>query len=412
MNGFFDDLETRDPQAREDKLFSDLPDQLTRTINGAPGWADFLKGLDPGLISNRTALADLPVLRKSDLKQMQEKNPPMAGFALGNNETFGRVFMSPGPIFEVMGPDADPWQGARALYAAGFRKGDLIHNCFSYHLTPGGFILDNGARSMGCAVIPAGIGNTDLQLDAIEQLKPVGYTGTPDYLKILLDKAEELGRDASSIKRALVSGGALFASLRQEYSERGVAVLQCYATADVGVIAYESDAMEGMIINEGKIVEIVKPGTSEPVPDGEVGEVVVTSFNAAYPMIRLATGDLSAFMEGASPCGRTGKRIKGWMGRADQTAKIKGMFVHPSQIAEIARKHPELGRLRLVVERDGANDKMTLKAESSTSDQNLADAVAATMATLCKVRGTVELCQPGSLPNDGVVIADERDYNS
>ena len=412
MSDYFDDLETRDPSEREQQLFADLPGQLAAVIQGAPGWANFLKGLDPELITDRAALADLPVLRKSDLKQLQADNPPMAGFAVGSNETFGRVFMSPGPIFETMGPDPDPWHGARALYAAGFRKGDLIHNCFSYHLTPGGFILDNGARAMGCAVVPAGVGNTDLQIDAIEQLKPVGYTGTPDYLKILLDKADELGRDASSIKKALVSGGALFPSLRQEYADRGVDVLQCYATADVGVIAYESEAKEGMIINEGKIVEIVKPGTGEPVPDGEVGEVVVTSFNAAYPMIRLATGDLSAFMEGPSPCGRTGKRIKGWMGRADQTAKIKGMFVHPSQINQIAKKHPELGRLRLVVERDGANDKMTLKAECATNDQTLAEAVSATMTTLCKVRGTVELCPPDSLPNDGVVISDERNYDS
>ena len=318
--------------------------------------------------------------------------------------------MSPGPIFEPMGPGADPWRGARALFAAGFRKGDLLHNTFSYHLTPGGFILDYGARAMGCAVIPAGVGNTELQLDAIEQLKPRGYTGTPDYLKVLLDKAQELGRDASSITRALVSGGALFPSMRQEYAERGVTVLQCYATAEVGVISYESEAQDGMIVNEDVIVEIVQPGTGTPVPEGDVGEVLVTVFSQGYPMIRLATGDLSAILSGTSPCGRTNQRLKGWMGRADQTAKIKGMFVHPSQIADIAKQHPELGRLRMLVERDGASDKMTLKAESSNLSDGLAESVAQTVRSVCKIRGTVELTEPDSLPNDGVVISDERDY--
>jgi phenylacetate-CoA ligase len=412
MRDYFDSLETRSGDEREAELFADLPANLQNTMEGAPGWATFLSGIDPSQITDRAALAQLPVLRKSTLKQMQSENPPLAGFALGSNESFGRVFMSPGPIFEPMGTDADPWHGARAMFAAGFRKGDLIHNCFSYHLTPGGFILDNAARAMGCAVIPAGIGNTELQLDAIEQLRPCGYTGTPDYLKILLDKAQQLGRDASSISRALVSGGALFPSLRQEYANRGIAVLQCYATADVGVIAYESQAQEGMIVNEGKIVEIVRPGTAEPVPEGDVGEVVVTSFNAGYPMIRLATGDLSAILPGISPCGRTGQRIKGWMGRADQTAKVKGMFIHPSQIADIGKQHPELKRLRLVVERDGANDKMTLKAETREPTQDLHEAVRQTLQTLCKVRGIVELCAVDSLPNDGLVIADERDYSA
>ena len=410
MSKYFDDLETRTPDQRENDLFSRLPAWLESTVAASPGWASFLAGQDLSAITSRAALAKLPVLRKSSLKKMQTDNPPLAGFGIGGNEQFGRIFMSPGPIFEPMGQGTDPWRGARALYAAGFRKGDLLHNTFSYHLTPGGFILDYGARAMGCAVIPAGVGNTELQLDAIEQLKPCGYTGTPDYLKVLLDKGQELGTDTSSITKALVSGGALFPSLREQYAERGVDVLQCYATAEVGVISYESPAKDGMIVNEDVIVEIVQPGTGTPVPEGDVGEVLVTVFSKGYPMVRLATGDLSAILPGTSPCGRTNQRLKGWMGRADQTAKIKGMFVHPSQIAEIAAQHPELGRMRLIVRRDGARDEMTLKAEYSTRQDNLAKAVENTIRAICKIRGNVELCQPGSLPNDGVVISDERDY--
>lgn len=411
MSNYFDSLETRSHDEREQALFKTLPGQLASTINKSPGWKQFLAGLEPELVTDRKSLADLPVLRKSALKQLQADNPPLAGFAIGNNQTFGRLFMSPGPIFEPMGTDKDPWRGARALFAAGFRQGDLLHNTFSYHLTPGGFILDYGARAMGCSVIPAGTGNTEQQLDAIEQLQPCGYTGTPDYLKILLDKADELGRNAASITRALVSGGALFPSLRAEYAERGVEVLQCYATADVGVIAYESQARDGLIISEDIIVEIVKPGTDTPVAEGDVGEVVVTAFSSGYPMIRLGTGDLSAIMPGTSSCGRTNQRLKGWMGRADQTAKIKGMFVHPSQIAEVGKLHPELGRLRLVVQREGAKDKMILKAESADQSEDLAAAIAQSLQTQCKIRGNVELCAPDSLPNDGMVISDERDYS-
>jgi len=412
MSTHYDATETRSCDARESALFGNLPGRLQEIMAGAPGWAGFLAQIDPAQITDRSKLAELPVMRKSSLKQMQTDNPPLAGLALGTNETFGRLFMSPGPIFEPMGNEPDPWHVARALYAAGFRSGELIQNCFSYHLTPGGFFMDTGARALGCAVIPAGIGNTELQLDAIEQLRPTGFTSTPDYLKIILDKAIELGRDASSITKALVSGGALFPSLRQEYADRGVSVLQCYATADLGTIAYESQAREGLIISEDIIVEIVRPGTGEPLPDGEVGEVVVTSPGGSYPLIRFATGDLSAVMSGTSPCGRTNTRLKGWMGRADQTAKVKGMFIHPSQIAEIAKQHPELARLRLVVERDGANDKMTLKAEATSQDTNLAETVTQTLQTFCKVRGTVELCSPESLPNDGLVISDERDYDA
>ncbi len=411
MSKYFDQLETRSVDQRESDLFSKLPKRLKKTVKKSPGWFKFLDGQDLSMVTSRPSLAQLPVLRKSALKQMQTQNPPLAGFSIGGNKNFGRVFMSPGPIFEPMGPGDDPWRGARALFAAGFRKGDLLHNTFSYHLTPGGFILDYGARAMGCAVIPAGTGNSELQLDAIEQLRPCGYTGTPDYLKVLLDKGNDLGRDTSSINKALVSGGALFPSMRKEYAERGVAVRQCYATAEVGVISYESDAMDGMIVNEDVIVEIVQPGTGDLVPEGDIGEVLVTVFSKGYPMIRLATGDLSAVLPGISPCGRTNQRLKGWMGRADQTAKIKGLFVHPSQIADIAKKHPELARLRMIVERDGASDKMTLKAECATPSDQLATAISQTMKTICKVRGDVEFCPPDTLPNDGVVISDERDYD-
>ena len=408
MADYFDHLETRDPAARERALLRRLARLLARSIADAPGWARHLAGVDPAAVTSREALARLPLLRKPDLKEKQAEDPPFAGFAIGDSGGFGRIFMSPGPIFEPMGSGRDPWRIARALFAAGFRPGDLVHNAFAYHLTPGGFILDEGARALGCAVVPGGTGNSEQQAEAIAHLRPVGYTGTPDFLKVLLDKAEATGLDASSITRGLVSGGALFPSLRQAYAERGVQVLQCYVTADVGLIAYESSAMDGMIVDEHVIVEIVRPGTADPVGPGEVGEVVVTNFNPVYPMIRLATGDLSAVLSGTSPCGRTNMRIKGWLGRADQTAKVKGMFVHPSQVAEIGRRHRELGRLRLVVERHDEQDVMTLKAEAAHPDPQLAEAVEATVQAVCKVRGRVELVEPGSLPNDGKVIADER----
>jgi len=316
--------------------------------------------------------------------------------------------MSPGPIFEPEGHGGDFWNSSRALFAAGFRSGDVVHNSFSYHLTPGGFILESGAHALGCAVVPGGIGNTEQQLDAIAHLKPVGYTGTPDFLKILLDNAAKTGKDVSSIKRGLVSGAALPSSLRAELKSRGITVMQCYATAELGVIAYETEALEGMVINESVIVEIVRPGTGDPVAEGEVGEVVVTSFNPDYPMIRLATGDLSAIMPGRSPCGRTNARIKGWMGRADQTTKIKGMFVHPGQIAEVAKRHPELGRVRLSVTREAEQDAMTLAAECAAQAGGLVDAVAATLQSVTKLKGRVTLVAPGTLPNDGKIIADER----
>jgi phenylacetate-CoA ligase len=302
----------------------------------------------------------------------------------------------------------DFWGAARALFAAGFRTSDIVHNSFSYHLTPGGFIMESGAHALGCAVVPGGAGNTEQQIEAIGHFKPSGYVGTPDFLKILLDAAAKAGKDVSSLKRGLVSGAALPGSLRQELAGRGVAVRQCYATADLGVIAYESEARDGMIVNEGLLVEIVRPGTVDPIATGQVGEVVVTSFNADYPMVRLATGDLSAILLGASPCGRTNVRLAGWMGRADQTTKVKGVFVHPAQVAEVARRHPEVGRLRLVVTRADEQDIMTLMAEARALSEDTRSAIAATLLSVTKLRGEVRIVPPGALPNDGKVIADER----
>jgi phenylacetate-CoA ligase len=339
---------------------------------------------------------------------LQKEYPPFGGLNVTPPGKARRLLMSPGPIFEPEGEGADWYGTARSLYAAGFRPGDIVHNSFAYHLTPGGFILESGCRALGCAVIPGGVGNTEQQLEAIAHYRPSGYVGSPDFLKILLDTAKTSAKDASSIKRALVSGAALPASLRNELKARGIAVLQCYATAELGVIAYESEAREGMVVNETVIVEIVRPGTGDPVVAGEVGEVVVTSFNPDYPMIRLATGDLSALLPGVSPCGRTNARIKGWMGRADQTAKVKGMFVHPRQIAEVAARHPQLARLRLVVGRDAEQDSMTLMAECSAPDAALVAAVAASLQSVTKLKGAVTLVSPGVLPNDGKVIADER----
>jgi phenylacetate-coenzyme A ligase PaaK-like adenylate-forming protein len=404
-----DELESLDPAERERRLFLELPKQIARAMK-APGWAAHLKGIDPENVTSRAALAKLPVLRKSDIAELQKHNPPFGGLATKPAGTFRRLLMSPGPIFEPQAEGADDYGAARACYAAGFRRDDIVHNSFAYHLTPGGFILESGCFALGCAVIPGGVGNTEQQLDAVAHYRPSGYVGTPDFLKILLDTAEKAGKDASSIERALVSGAALPASLRDELAKRGVAVLQCYATAELGVIAYESPAKEGMIVNETVIVEIVRPGTGDPVADGEVGEVVVTSFNPDYPFVRLATGDLSALMAGVSPCGRTNSRIKGWMGRADQTAKVKGMFVHPKQVAEVAAHHPQVARLRLVVGRQAEQDTMTLMAEAAP-DAALEAAIAATLQSITKLKGAVKLVAVGSLPNDGKVIADERPVN-
>ena len=407
MPDFCDELETRDPALREHRQFADLPGQIVRAMS-APGWAAHLKGVDPRAVTSREALTKLPVLRKSDIVELQKQSPPFGGLNAKPAGTFRRLLMSPGPIFEPQAEGADGYGAARACYAAGFRRDDIVHNSFAYHLTPGGFVLESGCFALGCAVIPGGVGNTEQQLDAIAHYKPSAYVGTPDFLKILLDTAEKSGKDASSVKRALVSGAALPASLRDELAKRGVAVLQCYATAELGVIAYESEAREGLIVNESVIVEIVRPGTGDPVAEGEVGEVVVTSFNPDYPMIRLGTGDLSAFLPALSPCGRTNARIKGWMGRADQIAKVKGMFVHPKQVAEVAARHAEVGRLRLIVGREAEQDTMTLLAECASPDAALEVAIAESLQSVTKLKGTVKLVAPGSLPNDGKVIADER----
>jgi phenylacetate-CoA ligase len=407
MGDHYDNLEIRVPTLRESEEFAVLHGVVAHALK-APGWAAHLKGVDPKSVTSRSALAKLPVLRKSDIADLQKASPPFGGLNVTPPGKAKRLLMSPGPIYEPEGSDAVNWGAARACFAAGFRAGDIVHNAFSYHLTPGAFMLESGAHALGCAIIPGGVGNTEQQLDAIAHYRPSGYVGTPDFLKILLDTAAKTGKDASSIKRALVSGAALPGSLRDELRMRGVAVVQCYATAELGVVAYESEAHDGLIVNENLILEIVRPGTGDPVNEGEVGEIVVTSFNADYPMIRLATGDLSALLPGVSPCGRTNMRIKGWMGRADQTAKIKGMFVHPKQVAEVGQRHPELSRLRLVVGRDSEQDTMTLLAETASSDPALAVAVADTLQSVTKLKGAVTLVKPGSLPNDGKVIADER----
>lgn len=409
MNDPFDALETRDPAEREADLFARLPTILKRAAE-APAYAERLRGVDLDGIRTREALATLPVLRKSELPSLQKATLPFGGLVPGPVGSFGRLFTSPGPIFEPEAAGPDPWRAARGLFAAGFRKGDVVLNTFSYHLTPGGFIMDSGARALGCAVIPAGPGNTDQQFELIEAYRPAAYCGTPDFLKILLDGASAAGRDISCIKRALVSGAAFPKTLQEEFASRGIAGHQAYATADVGFIAYETPAREGMVVNEDLIVEIVRPGTGDPLPVGEVGEIVVTSLDPHHPWIRLALGDLTAGMPGVSACGRTNMRIKGWLGRADQATKVKGMFVRPEQVAEVGRRHTALGRLRLVVTRDGETDVMTLLAEAPDTGDDLAAQVEASLQSITKLKGRVSLVVPGSLPNDGKVIADERTY--
>jgi phenylacetate-CoA ligase len=416
MPRHFDGLEIRDPVDRERDLFARLPEFLKDAAANAPGLAKWLAGIDLGSIRGRAALATLPVLRKPELMAFQAENPPFGGFASPAALKGGRIFQSPGPLWEPQGLGADPWSSARAFHAAGIRAGDIVHNAFAYHMTPGGFILDEGARALGCMVFPAGTGNTDMQIEAAVTLRPSVYCGTPDFLKVMLDRAEETGKDLSSLRLGLVSAGALFPSLRAEYTRRGVAVLQCYATAEFGVIAYETAAPDGtpnpgMVVNENLIVEIVRPGTGEPVPEGEVGELVVTSFNSAYPLVRLGTGDLSAVLPGLSSCGRTNTRIKGWMGRADQRTKVKGMFVDPKQIAEILRRHPEVAKARLVVVREGERDQMSLHVEPATGHRVEPTAIEASLREITKMGGGVVVAETGSLPNDGKVISDERDYS-
>ena len=411
MSTFYDDLETRSGDQRMSAQMTALADQVAFARENAPYFSALFADVDAATVNTAQALAGLPVTRKSDLIEGQKKDHPFGGLAAMASGGLARIFQSPGPIYEPEGRTDDFFRLARALYAAGFRKGDLVHNTFAYHLTPGGFMMDSGARALGCAVIPAGIGNTEQQLDVIADLKPAAYTGTPSFLKILLEKAEEAGKDASSFKRAMVSGEYFPPPLRDQWAARGLLAYQCYATADLGLIAYESDAAEGMIVDEGVIVEIVRPGTGDPLPEGEVGEVVVTLFSKEYPLVRFATGDLSAVMSGPSPCGRTNMRLKGWMGRADQTTKIKGMFVHPEQVAQIVGRHKEIERARLVVETVNDKDAMTLTCETGEQGEALEAGINETLQSVCKLRGTVSFAAPGSLPNDGLVIEDKRSYD-
>ena len=419
MSAWYDSLETRPAEAREGTLMARLPGLVEHAITKSRGWARLLAGVDPRAVSSRKALAQLPVLRKSDLKTMQEQDPPFGGLCTVEPGRLGRLFMSPGPIFDPEGARDDPWRAARALYAAGIRPGHIVQNCFGYHLTPGAWMVDGAARKLGCAVIPAGIGQTEQQIELIRRFRPDAYAGTPSFLRIIVEKARELALDISTLKRALLAAEALPPSLRSWFHQQGIeTVLQWYGTADLGLVAYESSAMEGMILDEDLILEIVRPGTGEPVPDGEVGEIVVTSFNPEYPMIRFGTGDLSAVLPGISPCGRTNVRIRGWLGRADQTTKVRGMFVHPGQVAEIVRRVPPVARARLVVEGEMANDRMTLKCEVDAAKlaaaggaQALSAQLADAVRDVTKLRGEIALVEPGSLPNDGKVIEDARKYD-
>ena len=404
VTNFFDTLETRSADQRAADLAQALPAQIARA-KALPGYADSLGNVDPSTITDAAALADLPVLRKSELGKAQAANGPLGGFA-GPASGFAHIFQSPGPIYEPGGASHDWWRMGRFLNAAGIGQGDIVQNCFGYHLTPAGMIFENGARAVGAAVLPAGTGQTELQARAAHDIGVTAYSGTPDYLKVILDKADQMGLSLK-ITKAAVGGGALFPSLRQEYADRGIACLQSYATADLGNIAYESPAMEGMIVDEGVIVEIVRPGTGDPVAPGEVGEVVVTTLNPDYPLIRFATGDLSAVMGGESPCGRTNMRIKGWMGRADQTTKIKGMFVRPEQVAELVKRHDDVGRARVIADREGEMDVMLVQLETAATETSVYEQ---TVLDTLKLRGRIELVPAGSLPNDGKVIEDRRSY--
>jgi phenylacetate-CoA ligase len=413
MSEHFDTLETRDPELRERMLLAALPRQITHAKASAPAFARILAEFDAATVTSRAALARLPVTRKSELLELQKANRPFGGFA-GTGWGAGsagpaRVFASPGPIYEPEGRRADYWRLARALFAAGFRRGDLVHNCFAYHFTPAGSMLETGAHALGCTVFPGGTGQTEQQVQAMAELKPDGYVGTPSFLKIVLDKADELGVALPSLRKALVSGEAFLPPVREALAARGIAGCQAYASADAGLIAYETDAHEGLVVDEGVIVELVRPGTGDPVAPGEVGEVVVTLIaNPDYPLIRFGTGDLSALLPGTSPCGRTNMRIKGWMGRADQTTKVKGLFVHPSQVAAIAKRHPEIIRARLVVDNPEGTDRMTLHVEVPNNQSSHAEAIIASIREVTKLRGEVAFHAPGELANDGKVIDDAR----
>jgi phenylacetate-CoA ligase len=399
---FYDDLETRSADARAASLAECLPALLMHALT-LPGNAT-LTDFDLTNITSAESLARLPVLRKSELGAAQKLRPPFGGFS---GPDFEYAFQSPGPLYEPGRTSHDWWRFGRFLHATGIGVGDIVQNCFSYHLTPAGTMFENGARAVGAAVLPAGTGQTELQAQAAHDVGVTGYAGTPDYLKVILEKADEMGLTLA-ISKAAVGGGALFPSLRQWYLDRGIACRQCYATADLGNVAYESAAMEGLILDEGVLVEIVTPGTGNPVPFGEVGEVLVTTLNPDYPLIRFATGDLSAFMEGSSPCGRSNLRIKGWMGRADQTTKIKGMFIRPEQVAVFVAKHPEVTRARVIASRAAESDVMVVKIEG---DVGRADVYAASIAETLKLRAQIEVVAIGTLPKDGVIIEDQRTYD-
>ena len=415
MSEFFDALETRDPAEREAALMAALPRQIAHAQAHSAALGEILAGVDAAAVTSRAALARLPVTRKSELLARQQASRAAGRDAFGGfaavryGAAMLRLYASPGPIYEPEGTARDYWRAARAMVAAGFRAGDLVHNAFSYHMTPGAFIMESGAHAVGCTVFPAGTGQTEQQLQAIAELKPQAYLGTPSFLRILVEQAQEGGVDIRSLTKGLVGGEAFPPSLRDWFTERGMAIYQSYATADVGLIAYETASREGLVLDEGVIVEIVRPGTGDPVGEGEVGEIVVTVLGPDYPLIRFGTGDLSAVLPGACPTGRTNTRIKGWLGRADQTTKIRGMFVHAGQVAEIVKRFPEVSRARLVVSGEMANDQMKLLVESAAA-QGLSERVAEVVRDVTKLRGDVEVVAPGSLPNDGKVIEDARSY--
>jgi len=412
---YFDRLETRSPKAREAALMAALPKHIAHAKRHAPGFARTLKDVRPEKINSRKALARLPVTRKSDLASLQKELPPLGGLNATPVEKLAKLFVSPGPIYEPEGRGADWWRTARGLFAGGFRAGDRVANTFAYHFTPAGSMLESGAAALGCTVVPTGVGQTEMQVATIRDLGINAFVGTPSFLKLIVEKADELKIDISCLEKAQVGAEFLSPILRNNLQQRGMRVTQCYASADLGLIAYESlmpdgAVNEGMILEEARILEIVRPGTGDPVPAGEVGEVVITTFNRDYPLIRFATGDLSAVLPGASPCGRTNVRIKGWMGRADQSTKVRAMFVTPAQVNDVTRRHPEVLRARLVVEGEAGNDRMTLKCEARDRPAGLAQAIVASIRDVTKLRGEVELVPPGSLPNDGKVIEDQRKY--
>ena len=418
MTHFYDDLETRSADAREAAQFATLRKQIGHARAASPAFAELLASIDPVAVRDRAALAKMPVIRKSELAERQKARRGAGGDAFGGFSTLAygehlpHVFASPGPIYEPEGTASDYWRMARSLFAAGFRRGELIHNCFSYHFVPAGSMMESGARALGCTVFPGGTGQTEQQVEAMAELRPAGYIGTPSFLKIIVEKAAQSGVALPSLRKALLGGEAFPPALRDWMRARGIDAYQCLATADLGLIAYETAAREGLVLDEGVIVEIVRPGTGDPVPEGEVGELVVTTLNPVYPLIRFATGDLSAVLAGNCPTGRTNTRIKGWLGRADQTTKIRGMFVHPAQVNEIAKRFPEVVRARLVVTGELANDTMTLQVETACSGPDeLTIRIAHAIREVTKLRGGVELLLPGSLPNDGKVIEDARSYN-